>query len=518
MKKFSLSWAALLSILFLFSCADSKDNPVERADSGTLLERLDAKTCGIEFVNNVNEDFERNSMFYDYFLNGGGVSIGDIDNDGLPDIFFTGNDVDDRLYLNKGDFQFEDKTKEMGIQPGGWSTGTTMVDINNDGFLDIYVCRSGDSKYKDHKQNLLYINNAGEHFTESAAAFGLAETGQSISASFFDYDKDGDLDVWINNHINYDGDVKALVNNIKAPDASRKAFRSRLYRNDFGNYKDVTVAAGVSRECASLGVVTSDLNSDGLIDIYVSNDYEVPDYYFLNNGDGTFREASKEKIGHTSFYSMGIDAADINNDGYQDLIAVDMTPQDHVRNKVLMASMNVGLFNYLYDELNLTKAYMFNTFQMGRGDGHFSEIGNYMGTGQTEWSWAPLFADFDNDGYKDLYISNGYLRDSKDNDFKLKVEAYKKTKGVSWNKETWDYCMTILNSTPVENKVFRFDGTKMHDSSDTWTDGSLTFSNGAAYGDLDNDGDLDLVVNNLSQPPSMNMLGILRLSPYFHNE
>ncbi len=503
MKKSNLILLFLFLLASFFGCQkdDSIDNTASEGTASSLFEAIDPLGAGIDFVNEVKEDMHRNSMFYDYFLNGGGVAVGDVNGDDLPDLFFTGNDVDDRLYLNKGGFKFEDVTDQMGILKGGWSTGVTMADVNHDGWLDIYVCRSGMDGSRENRKNLLYINQNGKSFKELGHQFGLDDGGYSISASYFDYDRDGDLDVWVNNHIVYDGNLRHLVENMGKTHNERLDFRSKLYENKEGHFVDVTQKAGVSRESSSLGVVTADLNGDGLVDVYVSNDYEVPDYYFINNGDKTFREVSKDKIGHTSYFSMGIDMGDIDWNGAPDMVTVDMTPQDHVRSKVLMASMDVAKFDFLYGQKGLTRSYMFNSVQMGRGDGFFSEVGNYMGVAQTEWSWAPLLADFDNDGYLDLYVSNGYLHDTKDNDFKIKVAEYRKKHGGQWTQQTYDYCMEILHSTPVHNKIFSFNGKKFVDKTGVWTHHQATFSNGASYGDFDGDGDLDMIINNLSQPP-----------------
>lgn len=464
---------------------------------------LDPSDTGVDFVNKVAESAFRNSMFFDYFLNGSGVAVGDINNDGLADIFFAGNDAENRLYLNKSDFKFEDITSSAIPQSGAWSTGVNMVDVNGDGYLDIFVCHSGMVEKPEELANQLLINNGDLTFKDATEEYGLVDLQLSVHTSFFDYDKDGDLDLWLSNHINFDDNLKKLFEDGERPHDERKQFRSCLYENQDGRFVDVTESTGVSRESASLGVVTSDFNGDGWLDIYVSNDYDVPDYYFLNNGDKTFTEVSKSKVGHTSFYSMGIDAADLNNDQVLDMVAVDMTPQDHVRNKVLMASMDSKKFQYLYDVLGMTRSYMFNTVQMGVGDGSFSEVGNYMGVAQTEWSWAPLIADYDNDGYKDLYVTNGYLRDTKDNDFKRKVDEFKAENGGQWNQEIYEKFTEWINSTPVLNKIFRNKDGKLKDVTMEWSDLPPTFSNGAAYADLDNDGDLDLVINNLDQPASI---------------
>lgn len=482
---------------------DNKSNATTTHSTKLLFETVDEKKSHLSFTNEVKESTNRNSMFFDYFLNGGGLAVGDVNNDGLTDIFFTGNDVPNKLFINEGNLKFKDISNTALPKTDKWSTGANMVDVNNDGLLDIYVCSSGIEETDNRLANQLLINNGDLTFTDKAKEYGIAGNSKSVHSSFFDYDNDGDLDLWLNNHMDFDGNINTFFKNAEKSHNERSKFRSTLYENENNKFVDVTEKAGVSRESVSLGLSTVDFNNDGFIDVYVSNDYDIPDYYFINNGDGTFSEKSKEKMGHTSFYSMGMDAADINNDGLMDMVAVDMTPQDHVRNKTLMASMDGKKFKYLYDQKGLTKAYMFNTVQMGRGDGEFSEVGNFMGTGQTEWSWAPLLADFDNDGFKDLYITNGYLRDTKDNDFKRKVAEFKAQNGNEWSDKVFEYFMEIIKSSPVKNRIFQNQNGRFQDVSTDWSNLQSTFSNGAAYADFDNDGDLDIVINNLSQTATL---------------
>lgn len=493
-------------ILLSYSCSNEENNKsktISSNRSNQIFSAVDVESSNLNFINEVKESTSRNSMFFDYFLNGGGVAVGDLNNDGLADIFFTGNDVPNKMFINEGNLKFKDISQTALPNNEKWATGANMVDINNDGFLDIYVCSSGIEESNNRLANQLLINNGDLTFTDKALEYGIAGNSKSVHASFFDYDNDGDLDLWVNNHMDFDGNINTFFKNTEKSHEQRSKYRSTLYENVGDGFVDVTEKAGVSRESVSLGLSTVDFNNDGFIDVYVSNDYDVPDYYFINNGNGTFSEMSKDKMGHTSFYSMGIDAADINNDGLMDMVAVDMTPQDHVRNKTLMASMDNKKFKFLYDQKGLTKAYMFNSVQMGRGDGAFSEIGNFMGTGQTEWSWAPLLADFDNDGFKDLYITNGYLRDTKDNDFKRKVDEFKKQNGDVWSDKVFAYFMEIIKSSPVENKIFQNQNGRFQDITSEWSNLEPTFSNGAAYADFDNDGDLDIVINNLSQTATL---------------
>ncbi len=503
-KKAFLYFIAL--ILLFFSCSNDenkKSDSISSDLSNKIFKTVDVASSNLNFTNEVKESTSRNSMFFDYFLNGGGVAVGDLNNDGLADIFFTGNDVPNKMFINEGNLKFKDISQTALPNIAKWSTGANMVDINNDGFLDIYVCSSGIEESDERLANQFLINNGDLTFTDKARKYGIAGNSKSVHSSFFDYDNDGDLDLWVNNHMDFDGDINAFFSNANKSHNERSKYRSTLYENQDNKFVDVTEKAGVSRESVSLGLSTVDFNNDGFIDVYVSNDYDIPDYYFMNNGNGTFTEVSKDKMGHTSFYSMGIDAADLNNDGLMDMVAVDMTPQDHVRNKTLMASMDSRKFNFLYDQKGLTKAYMFNTVQIGRGNGAFSEVSNFMGTGQTEWSWAPLLADFDNDGFKDLYITNGYFRDTKDNDFKRKVAEFKSQNGDVWNDKVFDYFMEIIKSSPVKNRIFQNQNGRFQDITSEWSDLQPTFSNGGAYADFDNDGDLDIVINNLSQTATL---------------
>ena len=517
--KAKITFYALL-ILVISAC--KTDQPTE-AFSGQLFSQVAPLQSGVFFVNGINESWQRNTMTFDYFYNGAGVALGDINNDGLTDIFFAGNDVTNKLYLNQGNMQFEDITLNALQSSVKWASGASMIDINNDGFLDIYVCNGGPNAEAALRTNDFYINNGDMTFTNKAEKMGVNDAGRSVQSSFFDYDSDGDLDLWVNNHSLYDGNLNQwLSNQNDEPQKSNPTGKTRLYRNDGGIFTDVSQEAGIFKEAFGLGLATADFDDDGDIDVYVANDYFLPDYYYINNGDGTFTDKSKLLLAHTSFYSMGCDAADINNDGVLDLAVVDMTPEDHYRNKVLMESMDTERFRYLHDRLKFTRQYMFNSLQMGGGFGSFQEVGKAYGVSQSEWSWSALLADFDNDGYKDYYVTNGFYRDTKDNDFRLKQKEFESMPGAQFNEQVFNEFLKILKSTPTQNQLYRNEkGEKFSNQSTAWTDMGPSFSNGAAYGDLDNDGDLDLVINNLQDTatilenklPNSNYLQVQLINP-----
>ena len=494
----------IYSLIVLIICSCTSEQKTE-VFSGVLFDEKEPIETGVFFVNRINETWQRNTMTFDYFYNGAGVALGDINNDGLTDIFFTGNDVTNKLYLNKGDMQFEDISQNALQSSVKWATGATMIDINNDGYLDIYVCNGGPNAEAGLRTNDFYINNGDMTFTNKAEQMGVNDAGRSVQSSFFDYDEDGDLDLWVNNHSLYDGNLNSwLVSNNSPERLADPTGKLRLYRNDGNKFTDVSKEAGIFREAFALGIATADFDDDGDVDVYIANDYFLPDFYYINDGDGTFTESSNNLIGHTSFYSMGCDAADINNDGVLDLAVVDMTPADHYRNKVLMESMDTERFRYLHDRLRFTRQYMFNSLQMGSGYGTFQEVGKAYGVSQSEWSWAALLADFDNDGYKDYYVTNGFYRDTKDNDFRKKQKEFENMPGAQFNEQVFNEFLKILKSTPTQNQLYKNEnGDKFSNQSTNWTNMGTSFSNGAAYGDLDNDGDLDLVINNLQDTASI---------------
>ena len=449
------------------------------------------------------DDGNLNILNYSYFYNGGGVSIGDINNDGLQDILFTGNMVKNRLYLNKGNFKFENITDKAGIaDKQGWCTGSTMVDINGDGKLDIYICRSADG-YPSRRKNLLFINNGDLTFSEKAAEYGLDNDGYSTQASFFDFDKDGDLDMFLINHSLQKYTTGAVENpgwrNLRTP-----AFECKLYRNDWNDglkhafYTDVSEQAGIKSNVLSfgLGLAVSDLNNDGWPDIYVSNDFNEADYLFMNNGNGTFTEKLKDCMDEVSLFSMGSDAADYNNDGLVDLVTLDMLPEDNKTQKMHSGSENFNKFQLLFNQ-GFYYQYSRNMLQTNNGDGTFSETGQLAGISNTDWSWAPLFSDFDNDGNKDLLITTGYVKDYTDMDFvKYSVDLRVKQRGGEKVDAAKEY-ISKMPDNHLASSIFKNNGNGHFAKINSgWGFDQRTVAAGAAYADLDNDGYMDIIINN----------------------
>ena len=473
-----------------------------RQDQSTLFTRLSPRESGIYFRNTLKEDDpDLSIMGYPYFYNGGGVAIGDINNDGLEDVFFTGNMVKNRLFLNTGNFAFDDISEHAGISPEkGWCTGVAMVDINEDGWMDIYVCRSGLPAEADRK-NLLFLNNHDLTFTESAARLGLDDAGYSTQASFFDYDLDGDLDLFLINQSSPKFS-RGFLDYIQARGTTAdSALANKLFRNDSGHFTNVSEQAGIHSNIFtfSLGVSTADINQDGWPDQYVSNDFEEGDYMYINNHDGRFSYTLAQKIDHGSLYGMGVDVADYNNDLLPDIIVLDMMPESNYAQKMHLGSDNFNRYNYQFRN-GMFYQYMVNSLQKNNGDGTFSEIGQFAGIAKTDWSWSPLFADLDNDGLKDLFVTNGYKRDNTDMQFMAyamdqSLHAQKGDKTL--NVQEYISHMPGIN---IPNYVFKNEG---HDHFENkikeWGFDHNTFSHGAAYADLDNDGDLDLITNNTDE-------------------
>lgn len=481
----------LFLILICFSSCNKKkisENPISvNSQTFTLL---DSKTTGIDFNNEVADEEKFNILTYRNFYNGGGVAIGDINNDSLPDIYFTANQKKNKLYLNKGNFVFEDITDKAGV--GGskvWSTGVTMADVNGDGFLDIYVCNSGDVD-GDHRENELFINNGDLTFTEKAKEYNLNNEGYGTHAAFFDYDLDGDLDCYIlNNSFKDPGKIELYKKMREIPDAGG----DKLMRNDGSKFTDVTTEAGIySSEIGfGLGVAISDLNNDFLPDIYISNDFWERDYLYINKGNGKFSEELIDRINYCSISSMGADIADLNNDGSPEIFTTDMLPADNYRLTTTMAFDPYHLEDLKY-RANFHYQMVQNCLHLNDGNASFQEIALMCGVAATDWSWGALIFDFDNDGKKDIFVSNGILKDIMSMDFREFIADNE-------NKKTDKEFISYIPSKPLTNYAFKNEGNLMFkNEADAFGLAQPSFSNGSAYGDLDNDGDLDLVVNNIN--------------------
>lgn len=493
---------ATLLALALLSCTDTpQEQPQEnQAAKGPLFTLLPSDSTGVSFNNALPIIEQVNILNYEYFYNGGGVAIGDINNDGLADLYFTANLAPNKLYLNKGGMHFEDITSKTGVEgKTSWATGVTMVDINQDGWLDIYVSRSGKFPGEESRANELFINQGDGTFKDEAKAYGLDDSGYATQAAFFDYDKDGDLDVYLLNH-----NTESLQGKAMAPLMAQRSplVGDKLYRNDNGRYTDVSQEAGLRANPLGygLGVGIGDLNQDGWPDIYVSNDFVEQDYLYLNNQQGGFVESIKSMTKHTSNFSMGNDLADMNNDGLTDIIVADMVAEDNYRQKTNMASMSTEQF-YQAVNMGFHYQYMINTLQLNNGNGSFSEIGQMAGVSNTDWSWATLMTDFDLDGHKDLFISNGFRLEHSNKDFVNQRKAMGEQYDLSDPEQRMQYIRTLLPLLPsgkVSNYMFRNNGDLTFSKvSQDWGFDIPSWSGGAAYGDLDNDGDLDLVVNNI---------------------
>lgn len=468
-----------------------------------LFNILDTSLTHVAFVNRLTETLDQNYRSYAYIYNGSGVAAGDINNDGLVDLFFGGSMVSGRMYLNQGEFRFKDITESAGLfYDKGFRTGVNMVDINNDGYLDIYICAGG--RFADgYRKNLLYINNGNLTFTEKATEYGLDDDSYSTQSYFFDLDNDGDLDLYLLNHpfdpresnnlkTTMDKNGKLTVS--LSPDL--RYVTDRLYRNDNGKFKDITEKSGILNEAFGLSAIIADFNDDLQPDIYVCNDYVKPDYLYINNGDGTFTNRFDDYFKHTSFSSMGSDYADINNDGCFDLMTLDMFPEDNYRQKMHGTEYNYDKF-LTTKKLGFATQFIKNTLQLNNCNGSYSDIAMMADVAHTDWSWATLIADYNNNGWKDIYITNGYRRSTSDNDF----IRYTQDSVLKLMRTANPDINTYLNALPVhktQNYLYRNNGNLQFDNvSSFWDAGLPEFSNGAVYADLNNDGYLDLVVNNL---------------------
>ena len=501
----------IIGVLLITACSDTKKEIINPSVTSTteviekeapLFSAVSSDQSGIKFNNFNIENQDANYYHYEYFYNGGGVATADFNNDGLLDVVLTANMAPNRLYINKGDLKFEDITARAGInsKTADWCTGVTVIDINKDGFQDIFISRAGWFKdtEKSKLTNLLFINNGDLTFTESAEKYGFTDQSRSTQACFFDKDNDGDLDVYIINHpVKHTSfNQSTITGKVSYQDKGATYSDSdKLYENQNGTFVDITKKSGLQNVAFGLGVIAADLNNDGWQDLYVANDYSKPDYVLINQKNGRFKNELFSALKHMSKFSMGLDIADINNDGLLDIFNSEMLGNDNYSKKVNMASMNPKLYQGFVDA-KLHYQDMHNSLQLNNGNGTFSEISWMSNIAETDWSWSPLFADYDNDGYKDLFVSNGYKRDVMNKDYTSK----NKDKGVK-NPKIFDILQAEIPVSKTYNYIYQNNGDlTFKDQSAVWglKDAALN-TNGSAYADLDNDGDLDLVLNNLNE-------------------
>ena len=498
----------LILIIIAVTAVRCQNNTENESTAQPLFSLLSPSQTNIHFSNTLTEGLNTNVLMYEYFYNGGGVATGDVNGDGLQDIYLSANMTDNALYLNKGNMQFNEAAQTAGVlgRPGPWKTGVTMADVNGDNKLDIFLCYSG--KINGQKRiPQLFINEGNDrngvpHFKDETAQYGLNDSMFCNQAYFFDCDKDGDLDVLFINHnpTRFTNLTDATIHELINQHDNERG--TRLFRNDNNHFTDITKGSGIINSVLSynLSAGIADVNNDGWPDIYISNDYIVPDYLYINNGNGTFTDKLNGSVAHTSQFSMGNNIADINNDCLPDILTLDMLPEDNHRQKMLFAPDNYAV-NDMTVRAGFHNQYMRNMLQLNNGNGTFSEIGQLAGVSNTDWSWSPLFADYDNDGWKDLFVTNGYLRDYTNMDFLMYMGNQLQSSANGVHREQLLDIVQHMPSSQVKSYLFKnnqnFSFSNMNTS---WGIDSFSNSNGAAYVDLDNDGDLDLVVNNINKP------------------
>lgn len=477
-----------------------------------LFELVKKHKSNIDFKNEITDERNRNYFLYDNFYGGAGVGVGDFNNDGLQDIYFAGNLVSDKLYLNKGSFEFEDITDKAGIvDDGGWSSGVTVADVNSDGYVDIFISRELYDDKPHLRINRLYINNQDLTFTDRIEEYGLSDTIRTRHATFLDYDKDGDLDLFVLNQPPNPGNYSPYFQMVADGKLIVDKYKPLLYENNNGFFSNVSESVGVNNPGYCNAAVSADFNNDGWVDLYVTNDFEVPDFLYMNNGDGTFTNQAIDQMKHISYFGMGVDAADINNDGWLDIMILDMAFKGNYRSKANLGGMNTEKF------MNFVKKgwhhqYMYNTLQLNNQNNSFSEVAQLAGIAVTDWSWCNLIADLDNDGHKDIFVTNGIMRDIRNRDGEVGLKKYINEKIVDhYNKnlnlddvgiwEVMDYqkALSFYPSEKISNVTYKNnENLQFTDVSDNWGLDQKTYSGGASYADLDNDGDLDLIINNVN--------------------